>query len=87
MGGSGSGRGGLSPFTVLEAERLFKAGWTRVRVANRLKIGLTTAKRIELGEHFLQLTMDELSHHRCPGCGALIETQTCLLCELRAAGL
>lgn len=87
MGGDGSGRGGLTPHKVKRAEQLLAEGRSRVWIANTLGIGLTTVRRIELGEHFLQLAMDVAKHQRCPGCGALIETETCLLCELRKAGL
>ena len=89
MGGEGSGRGGLSPQKVRRAEKLLAQGKTRVEVAGALGLGLTTVRRIELGEHFLQLAMDlaDPSVVRCPTCGGLTTVQPCLLCELRRAGL
>ncbi|MBA3481695.1 MAG: hypothetical protein H0T51_07760 [Pirellulales bacterium] len=87
MGGDGSGRGGLTPQKVKRCERLLGEGKTRVQIARVLGLGLTTVRRIELGEHFLQLARDVAAYQRCPGCGALIETAECLLCELRKAGL
>ncbi len=87
MGGDGSGRGGVTPHKVRRVEKLLEQGKRREWIAQTLRIGLTTVRRIELGEHFLQLAMDVAAYQRCPGCGALIETETCLLCELRKAGL
>ena len=87
MGGKASGRGGISPHLVRRCEELLELGDLSLRaVARRLGIDERTVRRIQAGEHFLQLAIDEARYARC-GCGALTDEQPCKLCRLRAAGL
>jgi hypothetical protein len=87
MGGHGSGRGGLSPSTVRQVERLLVERYGSNRaIARSLGIGEATVRAIARGEHFSQLDVSAVKYARC-GCGALTDQQPCRLCLLRAAGL
>ena len=87
MGGSGSGRGGLSPNTVTAAERLLNLGWSSYRIGAALGIDPTTVQRIARGEHFSQMDPDKVRWVRCSSCGATADQSPCRLCVLRQQGL